>query len=433
MTRRGLARVRAALAAATLAATIAGAGAAPPGRGAPPPPETVAIVGATVYATPDQRLDGATVVIAEGRIAAVGVGVTPPPGARIIDGAGKVVTAGLVEAHSQLGLVLVELEPSGNDGVLGVAGPDGDAIHASYRAQDGFDADAVSIPVARAGGVTSVVAVPSGGLVAGQSAWFALADGADTDDAVRPSAAMHAALGADGAGAAGGSRGRALEMLAEVLEDAAVYGRTRAAYDRNASRELAAGRLDLAALGGVLRGTLPLVVTANAEQDIRAALRLARERGLRLVIAGGSEAWKVAEELAAAKVPVIVDPTANLPERLEAPDVRDDNAAALAAAGVTVAISTLGDGSAARTIRQLAGNAVAEGLPWARALAALTTVPAAIYGVTDRGTVTRGAVADVVVWSGDPLELTTRAEAVFVGGVPQSLRSRQVELRDRYR
>jgi len=151
------------------------------------------------------------------------------------------------------------------------------------------------------------------------------------------------------------------------------------------------------------------------------------------VIAGGTEAWKVAAELAKAKVPVILDPTSNLPGALEAPDVRDDAAAALRKAGVDVAISTLGNGSAARTIRQLAGNAVAEGLPWADALAALTTVPAKIYGISDRGTVTKGAVADVVVWTGDPLEIATRAETVIIGGVVQSLETHQTKLLKKYR
>jgi imidazolonepropionase-like amidohydrolase len=395
--------------------------------------ETIAITHATVWATPEQKLEDATVVIRDGRITAVGKGAAIPSGARTIDGTGKVVTAGLVEAYTTIGLVTIELEAGANDGSVGDTPTDMDRVHAAFRVIDAYDADAITIPVARTGGVTSAISVPGGGLVAGQSAWMTLADGFSTDDAVRAPAAMHASLGNGGAAAAGGSRGAAIERLRELLDDAAAYARNKGAYERNQSRSLAAGRLDLEALAPVLRGRTPLVVSADSEQDIRAALRLARERKLRLVIAGGAEAWKVAADLAKAKVPVILNPTSNLPVQLEAPDVRDDTATVLAKAGVDVAISTLGNASGARTIRQLAGNAVAEGLPWKDALASLTTVPAKIYGVTDRGTVTKGAVGDVVVWSGDPLEISTRAETVIIGGVVQSLETHQTRLLKKYR
>jgi imidazolonepropionase-like amidohydrolase len=242
---------------------------------------------------------------------------------------------------------------------------------------------------------------------------------------------MHASLGA-GASATG-SRGKAIEQLRELLDDAAVYQSTRTAYAKNQSRRLAAERLDLEALIPVLRGIVPLVVRADSEPDIRAALRLARERKLRLVIVGGVEAWRVSADLAKAGVTVVVDPTQNLPSDLVAADVRDDLATVLDKAGVTVAISTLGGTWNLRSLRQLAGVAVANGLPWAKALAAITTVPAAIYGVKDRGTIARGKAGDVVIWTGDPLELSSRAEVVIVGGVVQPSETHQTRLRDRYR
>jgi imidazolonepropionase-like amidohydrolase len=242
---------------------------------------------------------------------------------------------------------------------------------------------------------------------------------------------MIAALG-PGATAAG-SRGRTAERLRELLDDADVYRKNRGAFDRNQSRRLAANRLDLEALIPVLEGRLPLIVAADAEVDIRTALAIAAERRLRLVIARGTEAWRVAKQLAAAKVPVILDPTANLPTDLGALDVRDDSAAILARAGVPVAISTLGDVQQARTLRQLAGVAVGNGLPWDKALDAITSVPAQIFGVRDRGAIERGAAADLVVWSGDPLELASRPEVVIIGGAVQSLETHQTRLRDRYR
>jgi imidazolonepropionase-like amidohydrolase len=235
------------------------------------------------------------------------------------------------------------------------------------------------------------------------------------------------------AAVAGGSRGLTIELMREVLSDAQAFAKNRAGYERNQQRVLRAQRLDLEALQAVLRGQVPLVVRADSESDILAALAIAREFRVRLVIAGGAESWRARKALAEAKVAVILDPTRNLPLDLATLDVRDDTASLLAQAGVPVAISTLGTSSAARTIRQLAGVAVSQGLPWASALASRTTVPAAIYGVRDRGTVTRGAVADLVLWTGDPLELSTRAELVLIGGVEQARTSHQTRLLERYR
>ncbi len=403
---------------------------------APARADTIAITHATVWQTPTQKLDDATVIIENGKITAVGATAKIPAGATTIDGTGKVVTAGLIEASTSLGLVTIDLEGAANDGDLGDTPGDEEGIHAAYRVTDAYDADAVTIPIARAGGITTVVVAPSGGLVSGQSAVFSLADGGTVDDAVKPTAAMHALLGH--IVESGGSRGRAIERLRELLDDAATYKKTKGAFDKNQSRELAADRLDLEALAPVLAGTVPLVVRADAEADLRAALKLAQARKLKLVIEGGAEAWKLADELAKAKVPVILDPTDNLPGNLDAPDVRDDSAKALDDAGVTVGISTLGNGNSpgvsnARVLRQLAGIAVGNGLSWADALAAITTIPAKIYGLAGRGSVTKGAVADVVVWDGDPFELDTKAEVVIVGGKQQSLETHQTRLLGKYR
>jgi imidazolonepropionase-like amidohydrolase len=390
--------------------------------------QSIAIENATVWTAPGKQLDNATVVIANGTITAVGAGAATPAGATRIDGKGKIVTAGFIDGLTQVGLVEVDLEASSVDGRFGSTPT---TIHAAYRASDAYDRRSVVGPVARDGGVTSVIVAPAGGLVAGQSAWVALDDSVKARAAISDAAAMHAALGGDAVAAR--SRGKAVEELRELLDDAAAFQKNRAAYEKNQSRQLAAARLDLEALLPVLRGQLPLVVRADSEPDIRAALRIARVRRLRLVIAGGLEAWRVADELAAAGVPVILDPTRNLPDDLVADDVRDDLATVLDKAGVAVAISTLGGTWNVRTVRQLAGIAVANGLPWDKALAAITTVPAAIYGVPARGTIAKGGAADIVVWSGDPLELSSRPEVVIVGGAIQPAEHHQTRLRDRYR
>jgi imidazolonepropionase-like amidohydrolase len=347
----------------------------------------------------------------------------------VIDGKDKVVTAGLIEGISTVGLVGVELEASSVDGRFPAIDPvHADTVHASYEARDGFAPRDVMVAVARAGGLTLVVAAPAGGLVAGQSAAFALDGSAEP---VKAPAAIHVELGANGA--AGGSRGKTVALLRELLDDARAYGRDRGAYERNQKRRMIADRLDLEALQPVLAGRVPVIVDAQSEADIRAALRIAKDFKLAIAIAGGAEAWRVAKELAAAKVPVLLDPTSNLPGNLAASDVHDDAAAILDKAGVPVAISTQGTSWAARTLRQLAGNAVGHGLPWDKALAAITTVPAQLFGLTGRGTVEKGAIADVVVWSGDPLEVTTAAETVIVNGVVQPSETRQTRLLRRYR
>jgi imidazolonepropionase-like amidohydrolase len=233
---------------------------------------------------------------------------------------------------------------------------------------------------------------------------------------------------------AAGSRGQTVERLRELFDDVDAYRKNRGNFERNAQRRLIAQRLDLEALIPVLEGRELALIAAAAEVDIRAALAIAAERRLRIAIIGGTEAWRVAPELAAAKVAVVVDPTANLPGDLDALDVRDDNATLLAKAGVAVGISTINGTWSVRSIRQLAGIAVAQGLPWPAGLAAVTEVPAQLLGgAAERGTLERGKIADVVVWSGDPLELSSRAEVVIVGGTVQSQATHQSKLLDRYK
>jgi imidazolonepropionase-like amidohydrolase len=396
---------------------------------APAAADTIAITDATIYQRSDKKLDGATLVIRDGKIAEVGPGVAVPAGATRIDGKGKTVTAGLIDASTQLGLIEIDLEDTGNDGRFGNQPTE---THAAYRAVDAYDGRSVGIPIARTGGVTSAITGPTGGLVAGQAAWVSLADSATPLAPIRAPVAMVISLGK--AAMAAGSRGQTVERLRELFDDVDAYRKNRGNFERNAQRRLIAQRLDLEALIPVLEGRELALITAAAEVDIRAALAIAAERRLRIAIIGGTEAWRVAPELAAAKVAVVVDPTANLPGDLDALDVRDDNATLLAKAGVAVGISTINGTWSVRSIRQLAGIAVAQGLPWPAGLAAVTEVPAQLLGgAAERGTLERGKIADVVVWSGDPLELSSRAEVVIVGGTVQSQATHQSKLLDRYK
>ncbi len=393
--------------------------------------DVIAIESATVHVRPGKTIENATVIVRDGAIAEVGEGLPAPAGARRIDADGRHVTAGFVDPFSRLGLVEVNSVSSTVEGRF--SSDLDDSVHAAYRVIDGYNPRSLTIPVARTGGVTSAVAAPQGGLVAGAAAWVTAREARTVDEAaVRTPAAMIAMLGEGAIANTAGSRGMAALRLRELLGDAAEYAGRRAAYERGQSRPLSAERLALEAMQPVLDGDIPLVITAHRASDITVAASLAETFNVRVAVEGATEAWLVADELATAGIPVILDPIANLPRSFDRLHVRDDAAAILAEAGVEVAISTAGRASTVRLLRQHAGNAVARGLSWEDALAAVTTVPAAIYGVEDRGAIEPGTRADVVVWSGDPFEIDSHVEAMLIDGVEQSLRTRQTELLERY-
>jgi imidazolonepropionase-like amidohydrolase len=248
---------------------------------------------------------------------------------------------------------------------------------------------------------------------------------------VRRAVAQFVALGETGARTAGGTRGGAVHRLREALADALDYAANRGAFEHNARRAYALPKDDLEALVPVARGQQRLVVTVNSATDIEQVLGLARELKLQVILAEAAEAWKVAPAIAAAHVPVLINPLTDLPGSFETLGATLENAARLARAGVTMAFFT-GDAHNSRNIRQAAGNAVANGLPWEAALAAMTVNPARIWGIDEYGTIEPGKDADVVIWDGDPLEVTSAAERVFIRGVEMPRDSRQIRLRDRY-
>jgi len=384
--------------------------------------------GATIHTGTGEVITDATVVVAQGKIVSVGKGSSAPAGAETISAKGMIITPGLVDALTSVGLIEVDLEDATRDDHRSNNG--GDALRAGFRAADGYNPGSTVIGVVRAEGLTSVGVIPNGGLVAGQSAWADL-DGATAADALAASPlALHVHLGAGAAGE--GGHATAILRVREAFDDARVYQKNRAAYERNQTRRFAPSRLDLEALAGVLDGKLPVVFHVDRAADILSALGVAREFKLRPVVAGGAEAWKVARELAAAKVPVIVYPLQQ-PGSFDAIGAREDNPSRLFAAGVPVALST-GETHNARKLRQVAGNAVRAGMPHDAALAAITRAPAEALGMGARyGTLAPGKVANLVVWSGDPLEIATRVVDVVIRGKRVSLRNRQTALFEKYR
>lgn len=389
--------------------------------------QTIAITGGTVYPVSGPKIENGTVLIRDGVIVAVGATVTIPANATRIDAMGKWVTPGLFNASTQLGLTEISAVQQTNDGRLA-----GNEVAASFNVATALSPSSQLIPVTRSAGITTALAGPSGGLIAGQAMVIDLAGATAAEMLVGPRAAMIVNFGAKDAG--GGSRAGVLARLRRVLDDAREYQLRRGDYTQARMQPLAAAAADLAALQPVLAGTLPVIVFADHHTDIEAALKLAADYHLKLIIGGGAEAWMVADRLAAAHVPVIVAPLTNIPS-YEGLGARYGNAGRLAAAGVRVAFTVSEDGSHnARNVKQEAGNAVSYGMTWDQALRAVTLTPAEMFGLGTRyGSLQAGRVANVVVWSGDPFEFSTAVEHVIIRGKEISLTSRQAELLERYK
>ena len=388
--------------------------------------QTIAITGGTVYPVSGPKMENATVLIRDGRITAVGPAVTVPGDATRIDARGKWVTPGLIDGGTQLGLTEISAVNATNEGALR-----GSDVAAAFNVAEGINPASTLIPVTRIEGVTTTLATPASGWISGQAVLIDL-DGATIEQMlVRSPVAIVVDLSEGSKSAGGGSRAGVAQRLRRVFSDALEYSRRRTEYTRAQMQHLAAPAADLEALLPVLRGQLPLIAFANRKSDIATALRIGREFKLKLILAGAQEAWMIAPQLAAAGVPVLVQPLDNIPS-YDALGVRYENAAVLAKAGVKVALLET-DTHNARDLRQQAGNAVSYGMTWDQALRAVTLSPAEIFGVGDRyGSLEPGRVANVVVWSGDPFEFTTAVEHVFIRGKEIPLRSRQTELFERY-
>jgi imidazolonepropionase-like amidohydrolase len=341
------------------------------------------------------------------------------------------VTPGFTDPVTQLGDVEISLAEETVDFTL-----DGEAPARPFRAAldvaDAYNPRSSLVPVARREGVTSAIVVPAGGQISGRSAWVDLTGASQAAAIVKAPLALHANL-------RGPSKAEALDLLEAFFDDAIAYRRNPAAFDRGRFDTTEATRRDLEAAAPVLDGKIPLVVEADRASDLEAVLRLAKRFGIRLVVSGGAEAWMVAEELAAAAVTVIVDPTVYGLADFDSLRARRDNAALLEKAGVRVLVSSFSAHNA-RRVRELAGTAVREGMTHEAAMVAVTSGAADAFGVTDHGRIASGQVANLVVWKGvvpelrdDPFDASTGATAVYVRGKSVELASRQTELRDRYR
>jgi hypothetical protein len=378
---------------------------------------------ATVHTAASRgSLEHSDVLIQGGVIRAVGPGLSAPAGVAVVDAAGKPLTPALFGGITDIGIEEVSGESATVDSTLKL---EDQPLRPEFDVTLAFNPDSVLIPVARLDGIgfTLLGANTGGGFIAGQGGVMRLDGSADP---VGPQA-LFIRLGASGAELTGTSRAAQWMLLEQMVSEA----RGRVPADSPHALLTPAGR---ATLARYLAGQGRIVVQVDRAADIRQLLRWAAREKVRIAIAGGAEAWRLAPQLAQAGVPVFVDGLGNLPSSFDQLGATLQNAARLKAAGVPVSFAQRDDASQnARKMRQLAGNAVANGLPWDDGLAGLTRVPAQALGVGDRlGTIEPGKLADLVLWEGDPLDVGHYAEQVWLGGRAMPMRSRQTDLRDRY-
>lgn len=378
---------------------------------------------ATVHtATARGTLQHADVLVQGGTIRAIGAGLATPAGAQVVDAQGRPLTPAFFGGITEIGIEEVSGEEETVDSGLKLHEQ---PMRPEFDVTLAYNPDSVLVPVARVEGIgfTALGATTSGAFIAGQGGIVRL-DG--SPDPIGPRA-LFIRIGAAAAELTGNSRAAQWMLLDQLVDEA----RNRVPLDSPHALLTPAGR---ATLARYLAGNGRIVVQVERAADIRQLVRWAQREKVRIAIAGGSEAWKVAPLLAQAQVPVLVDALADLPANFDQVGATLENAARLHAAGVAVSFSQSSDASHnARKLRQLAGNAVAHGLPWEAALAGMTRVPAEIFGVsTQIGSIAVGQRADLVLWDGDPLDVAHYAEQVWLGGRAMPMRSRQTELRDRY-
>jgi len=383
-------------------------------------------------------IEGGTVVVQGGKVVYAGPQQAAVNGSTTIDAKGAWVTPGIFAVVTTLGLADVSAVDETND-ITARKAP----FSAALDAATAVNPTSQQILVDKAAGITRAATpmAPSGSIFAGQGAIIDL-DG-DARPIVQARAFQMINLGEDGADRAGGSRAAAHVLLRAAMREAqALVGKPGIPETTEIGKAdlLLLGRFDAEALVPVVTGKQKLYVEVERMADIRAVLALKQEfPKLDLVLVGVTEGWLVADEIAAAGVPVIANGLIDLPETFEQLGATQSNIGRLAKAGVKVAINaaTLND---PRRLSQVAGNLVAltkmpgaSGLEWSKTFAAISSVPADISGMGGKAGVLRaGAFGDVVIWDGDPLELGTIPTQVYIGGVQQDLTNHQTRLRDRY-
>ena len=410
--------------------------------------EVTAIRNATVVPVVGPRVSNATVLIRNGRIEAVGPNVQVPAGAAVVDATGMFVYPGFIDSGTRLGLTEMG----------GVPGPDDTREIGDFNPQDlaltAVNPFSEHIGVTRANGVTSAITSPTGGLVAGVASLINLGGWTGEEMSAKTRAGMvviwpNLAGGGGrfggGFGGFGGPQRSAAERRAEYdrqvrqlyawFEEARAYADVKARVTSGGARPPVTFHADQKdeAMTPAVRGDIPVVVDAETADQMRDAMRFADSLKLRLVIRGGREGWRLADTLAARRVPVILSPTTSVPGNDAPYDEVFANAGVMARAGVLLAFHT-GSASSARDLPYNVGLAIAYGLDPEEGLKAITINPARIWGVDrDYGSIEVGKVANLMVSTGDPIDIRSQIREVFVKGQRMKFDDRHTELYEKFR
>jgi imidazolonepropionase-like amidohydrolase len=411
------------------------------------PPSVVALTHAKIFTLAGPAIENGTLVIRDGKIAAVGANVEVPAGAQVIDAKGLQIYPGLFDPITQMGMSEISAVNATVDTTeTGAYNPDVVAATAVFPSSE-------HIPVTRASGITEVLAVPdsggfdtrgSSGVIGGQASAINLAGWTINEMLIKRSVAMVISwpdietrsfdfttfsIKNKPFTEAKQDYEKQVNELADYLDRARHYAQAMghggpADYQRD---------LKLEAMAPVIRGQLPVLVFADRARDIRNAIEFCDKQKLKMILAGGAEAYKVKDLLRSKGIPVILRPTLTL--TIDEDDAYDrllSQPAELAAAGVKFALGSF-DNSFARRLGQQAANAVAYGLPYDEALKAVTIYPAEIFGVADQvGTLETGKLANIIVTNGDPLEIATDVKFLFIKGQQTSMDNRHQRLYEKY-
>ncbi len=402
---------------------------------------TFAITNARIVTVSGAVIENGTVLIQNGRIAAVGANVSVPGNAERIDGKGLSVYPGMIDAGTNMGLAEISLGANATMDLV----ESGD-MNANAKAITGINPHSSHINVTRVNGITTVLSYPAGGVISGQAAVINLWGATQNDMAVVPAFGLVinfpriATFGGFGQpqlefSEAVKRRDQRLEDLKKIFKDAESYGRVSDAYAKDKTLPAPKTDLKLEAMVPYVRGEKPVIFTVERERDIRGVIKFVEDTKVKGIIVGGQEAWKAADGLKRNNIAVIYTNIYNLP-------VRDDDAydylfeapSKLQQAGVKFAIATGDGGGEVRDLPYHAGLAGAYGLSKDDALKSVTLYPAQILGIDDRyGSIEQGKVANIVVTDGDLLEPRTNVKYLFINGRQLPLTSRHTELYEQFK
>jgi len=397
-------------------------------------PNLIAIKGANIIPVKGEDISEGIILIKDGLIEGLGKNIDIPPEARIIEAKGLFAYPGLIDGLCFLGLSEISSLRSTIDyREIG-------RNNSQLKAVEALRPESVHIPITRANGITAVLVAPTGSLIAGQSGLIRLVGWTPEEMIIKSPVAMHIAFpsiprrrrGRETAPPEESSK--RIEELKKILNEARYYGKRKEAARKNLLLAYPDFDESLEFLLPVVKGELPVIISVHADKDIKAAIKFVQEEKLKAIFFGVEQAWRVAEDIKKAGIPVIFSSLYGMPPKWE--DGYDGlyrNPSVLHKAGVKFAFSS-SSSSLAKDLPYHAAKAAAFGLDRKEALKGVTIYPAEIFGVDHlMGSLEKGKVANIVLADGDILELRTNIERVFIDGKEVDLSNKYTELLKKFK